>query len=47
MKSKWIIHYVEQRKGVWLLSYEVRGEWKPKTRPLIDVLEQANELVNE
>lgn len=34
-----IIHHVFKRNGVWEISYEIRGEWKPMNYPLLDLLE--------
>jgi len=39
-----IIHSVYQKrkwketKGTWTIAYEFRGEWKPKTEPLMEFL---------
>lgn len=33
-----IIHYVFERNDELLVAYEIKGEWRPQTKPLVDLV---------
>lgn len=36
--NKLIVHYVFERNGEWIIAYEIKGEWVPKTSTLIEMM---------
>lgn len=39
LTNKLIIHHIYLKNGSWTIAYELRGEWMPRTAPLLEAFD--------